>query len=384
MRYTCCPVCGSSALQPSISFRAPVFSNVIYQDELAARNAPQGDFEGVYCEQCGHFFNQIFDESLLVYTEAYDTSLHFSASFQEYAENLANRLVNTYDLRNKSIIEIGCGRGDFLRMLCEGKGNQGFGFDTSYDDRQADGTDEFLTFYQEYYDKKFADIPANLVVCRHVLEHVDDPVGFLKNLRSVPSWNEDTVVYFEVPNGMYSFEQLGIWDFIYEHFSYFNAASLRLTFEMAGFEVLHVAEDFGGQYLCLEARVSNAPVHAEAKTPAHVMDCLNQLLPRYNNKMEEWRQHIAEFGQAGFAIWGSGSKGVSFANLIAGDACKFLVDVNPGKQNTYIAGAGLPVRAPATLESGEVGTFVVMNPVYETEIRGMLQEAGIDGQVMVA
>ncbi|MDQ6981970.1 MAG: phosphotransferase, partial [Mariprofundus sp.] len=98
-------------------------------------------------------------------------------------------------------------------------------------------TVDYLHFYNDYYSSSYKNIRADIVVCRHVLEHVPNPIEFLESLREIPSWNHDTVVYFEVPNGMYSFADLGIWDFIYEHISYFCGTSLRACFERAGLRV---------------------------------------------------------------------------------------------------------------------------------------------------
>ena len=47
-----------------------------------------------------------------------------------------------------------------------------------------------------------------------------------------------------------------IWDFFYEHCSYFNAQSLQTAFEVAGFHVKRVAHVFGEQYVWLEATLA--------------------------------------------------------------------------------------------------------------------------------
>jgi len=45
--------------------------------------------------------------------------------------------------------------------------------------------------------------------------------------------------------------------FFYEHCSYFSSDSLIAAFEISGFHIERVQHAFGGQYLWLEASVSN-------------------------------------------------------------------------------------------------------------------------------
>ena len=62
---------------------------------------------------------------------------------------------------------------------------------------------------------------ADFVCCRHVLEHLPDPMALLGQLRESLDFRDDTVVFFEVPNGLFTLDRLGIWDIIHEHVSYF-------------------------------------------------------------------------------------------------------------------------------------------------------------------
>ena len=102
-------------------------------------------------------FQGCFDPGLMEYTQQYENSLHFSPRFQEYAKKLVEYLVEKYNLRGKSIIDIGCGKGDFLKMIVTEGNNKGFGFDPSYepalDDENYD-IDFILDFYSPKYNEK--------------------------------------------------------------------------------------------------------------------------------------------------------------------------------------------------------------------------------------
>src|SRR3546814_3103794 len=88
---------------------------------------------------------------------------------------------------------------------------------------------------------------ADLVCCRHVLEHVPEPAHLLGTARAMLSRGVPGVAFFEVPNALFVFDRLSVWDIIYEHVSYFTPASLSRAFALAGYAVRHLEEAFGGQ-----------------------------------------------------------------------------------------------------------------------------------------
>src|SRR5918992_5375662 len=107
----------------------PVLANVLWPTRVEALAAPRGDMRLTYCERCGALRNADFDAELVRYSPSYENSLHFSPSFDDWARGLAARLVNDYDIRGKQVVDVGCGAGDFVRLLCDEGGNRGVGYD---------------------------------------------------------------------------------------------------------------------------------------------------------------------------------------------------------------------------------------------------------------
>ncbi len=382
-----CSVCGSTSIVPALEIPdVPVYCNVLWSSAERALAAPTGDISLRFCEKCGHVFNAKFDSAQTDYTANYDNSLHFSQRFNAYAEALAERLIDTYQLRSKDIIEIGCGKGDFLRMLCDKGGNRGRGFDRSYEpDRTTDAPAKNVTFVQDFYHGAYAHEPVDFFCCRHVLEHIENPTDFLRDLRGWIGARQKTVLYFEVPNGMFTIESLGIWDLIYEHCSYFTRRSLVRAFELAGFEVLAIGESFGGQYLYVEARARHDsstsacdPDLAIAELQRHVAT----FDAKYQSKVQSWQQKLAAAPQGTAVVWGGGSKGVTFLNVLKNTGgIDYIVDLNPHKQGKFVPGTGQEVVAPGFLREHRPATVVVMNPIYLEEIGNEIESMGIDAVV---
>ncbi len=387
-----CPVCDSSDIDASIDISdVPIYCNVLWPTREVALDAAKGDISVGYCRDCGHVFNTSFDPSLMSYTEEYENSLHYSPTFNEYAESLASRLLEKYQLNNKSIIEIGCGKGDFLSMLCSRGENRGYGFDKSFEaDRVASDTHKHVTFIQDFYGEKYADYDADLIVCRHVLEHIQYPQRFLQDIRQVIGERTDTVVYFEVPNALYTLKDMGIWDLIYEHCGYFNVNSLSRAFELAGFDVCEVGESFGGQFIYLEAkpRTSESTANKSETPPRLALEdlatCVTAFEGNYNAKVDDWRETLdaLQKNNKSTVIWGGGSKGITFLNVLKTEQIiSHVVDLNPHKHGLFAPGTGQEVIGPDALKALRPEHVIIMNGIYKDEITGMLEELGIAAEV---
>jgi len=388
---TRCPGCGVGGGRTFLELaQVPVFCNVLWPSRDEALAAGRADIALTACGGCGLIHNAAFDPRLLRYTPDYENPLHHSPRFRRYAAALAERLVEGYALAGKSIVEIGCGDGAFLAALCKLGGSRGFGFDPGYrPDESAAGCPEAVTIVAEPYSRAHARLPADFVCCRHVLEHVAAPVEFLTELREIIGGRRGTSVFFEVPNALHMLRGLGIWDIIYEHCSYFTPASLTNAFVRAGFEPTRVAEAYEGQFLTVEARPADGWGGPDRpRADAQLQGLLARFAGAYRDKSARWLERLLQFKREGarVAVWGGGSKGVSFLNALpAGEVLvEYVVDLNPRKQGRFVAGTAQQVVGPDFLRHHRPDVVVVMNPIYRDEIRRMLAEVAVDAELVVA
>ena len=385
-----CTVCGSANTTPFFEMpQVPVECNVLWDSRAGAVGIARGDLALSFCRECGHIFNTRFNPDLLAYSDNYENSLHFSARFQEYARALADGLVQRHALRRKKIVEIGSGKGDFLNMLCELGDNQGVGFDPSYDGQGSPFNR--IRFVQSYFNEEHAAQEADLICSRHTLEHIPQPAGFARMLRSAAQQGSPTV-FLEVPNARYTLDEMAIWDLIYEHCSYFSAPSLARLLMKAGFDVCRVEETFGGQFLTIEASPAVATPGAalsEARipSPAEVEKSAIGFASRFAEKMDDWQARLAGFRASGqkVVLWGAGSKGISFLNFLkVGDEIEYVVDINPRKRGRFISGAGQQIVPPEFLKEYQPDVVIIMNPIYNDEIRQTLSDLNLQSQLLNA
>jgi len=382
-----CSNCGWA--QASVLFEArnvPVHVCVQYDTAAEARSCARGDIRILRCGRCGSIANSAFDPALVHYSGCYENSLHCSPAFQQFAHSLALELVERHSLHDADIIEIGCGRGEFLELLCGLGPNRGVGFDHS----RPQGPPQANTavrFVRDFYTESYSSLPARFYVCRHVLEHVPQPWQFLRQLRSIIGDRPEVRLYFEVPNAARVLRTMSMWDMIYEHCSYFTTGSLARLFAEAGFDVLSATECFQGQYVGVEA----APHHSESGAipfvstgkPFEIASQAAAFAANHRSFLDDWRTRMARLDGRKVVIWGAGAAGVAFLNMIdAGELIEYAVDINPRKHGKFLPGGGKLVVPPEFLRSYQPDAVIIMNPAYDAEIRRNAAEIGIKAQFL--
>lgn len=380
-----CPICQSVSLTAFLErLKVPVHQNLLCASVDSARAVERGDLSLVVCEECGFTFNRAFDESLLSYGEHYDNTQTYSPSFEAYVDGLVAHLIEEKGVFDKTIVEVGCGKGHFLSKLCAKANNRGVGFDPSYVGPESLMGGR-LRFVRSFYGHERGDIRADVVICRHVIEHVPEPMTLLTAIHDALGGSRHAGVYFETPSLDWILENRVVWDFFFEHCSYFTRQTLAYAFERAGFRTEAVSDVFGGQYLWFEGRVDG---QAESPKPSSSSGFIGKARGYAESEAalwKRWRKTLVELRSKGkTAIWGAGAKGVTFANLADPD-CELIdcvVDLNPAKQGKYLPGTGHPIVPLEELSVRSIDVAILMNPIYREENQLMLDKAGIKARLI--
>ena len=390
----CLPACFACGGLSSIPFfemsDTPTNRVTLRRTREAALACTTGSIDLVFCESCGVIRNVAFDASRVDYDAAYDNSLHFSPTFLKYSNDLARYLINRYDLHEKSVMEIGCGKGSFLSEICVLGNNCGTGFDPTYVPGTASlDAGQRLAIVPDYYTAKYSQYSAHFVICRQVLEHIPDPRPLLDCVRKAVANTSNGAVFFEVPNAAHIFRKRSFWDVLYEHCLYYSPGALANLFSSCGFDVQCVSESFGGQYVCLEARPRServGPIHVAGTDLNALRRAAHSFSKAFQQHLASWRTVLNRFEIEGkrVVLWGAGTKGTLFLNSFSDiSSLEFIVDVNPNKWGLYIPGSGQQVISPDSLKGYQPDVVLIMNPNYYQEISTQLNSMGLAPKLLV-
>lgn len=383
-----CPVCKSFNLKDFITrFHVPIHQNYLIKSQKAAEKVISGNLNLVICKKCGFVFNNKFDQSKMSYGKNYENTQNYSSYFDNYTTILANYLIKEKKIQNCKIIEIGCGKGFFLRKFVKNKKfrNTALGFDPSYLGPKSLFNGR-LKFVKKFYNESYTKTPADLIICRHVIEHIPEPIKFLKTLRNALKNTKSTLIFFETPSLEWILKEKVVWDFFYEHCSYFSQNSLRTAFELSGFKVKCVKIAFNGQYLWLEAIPSRKKLVLNKRNQRFFRK-IDLYKKAEKEKLDYWNYKIGKISRNGkIAVWGAGAKGVTFLNIF--DSQRKLIDcaidVNPNKQRKYIPGTGHSIISYSSIPKRKIKYAILMNPNYYKEIIKLLNTKKIKIEIINA
>jgi hypothetical protein len=328
----------------------PVLQNRMFTSERTARECARGNVVLVQSQATGLIFNHAFRAELVEYDADYQNEQGLSTAFARHLD--AVLAVIGRHFAGTSLIEVGCGKGLFLERLLAG------GFDVTGLDPTYEGTSSRVI--RKFFTPEVG-IRADGIVLRHVLEHVADPVAFLRGLSEANGGHGK--IYIEVPCLEWIARQHAWFDVFYEHVNYFRLVDFERMFG-----TLHEAGHcFAGQYLYAVAdlatlRTPRRPPGDEFTLPLGFMASIDACSARL----------AAQPAGSARAVWGGASKGVIFALFMerAGARIDTVIDINPAKQGRFLAATGIRVQSPeeamAHLPAG--ADVLVMNSNYLQEI----------------
>ncbi len=383
---TTCHNCGNDQVQVFYQIHdIPVHSCQLLDTRDKALAFPRGDLRLGFCPRCGFIQNTLFDPKHNDYASNYEETQGFSQVFSSYAKDLAKRLIKQHDLHGKRLLEIGCGKGEFITQMCEMGRNQGIGIDPAFAPERMDrSATQRIEFIRDLYSEKYAHLAADFICCRHTLEHIQPTLAFLQMLRRSIGDRTDTIVFFDVPDVRRVLDEQAFLDIYYEHCSYFSMGSLARMFRLAGFEILDLRREYDDQYLCIEARPVTAGNKGKRFQGENDLDELEYFVDTFRKTVARqvgaWRERLDHLHRQGkrIALWGSGSKAVAFLSTIGiTDEVEYVVDINPYKHDMYMPGTGHKIVSPALMRDYQPDLVIAMNPVYCEEIARDLSKMGV-------
>ena len=389
----CCPICGKKFFQ-LITHRKEIspYQNKLFDDKQSALSCEKRTMEMVICENCGFVFNREFDTELDLYDKNYNNSQNASEIFSEYVDEKVRYLIENFVGSNtRKIVEIGCGReAKFLYDCYQYINNtdiQFVGYDPSF--VACEGlTDINFMVFKKYYDITTSEnLEADIIISRHVIEHVDEPLFLLKALSGLNSNNEKAIAYVETPDVTWILKNNVIFDFPYEHCSLFSPESLAYAMKESGLVLFDLKLTFNNQYIC--SYFTNSCGGGKAIDIKYNTEELIELAEKYRKNEDEVLFYLGELlkkckTKGKIALWGAGAKANVMLNLLDKDALlvDYVIDINQHKQGKYISGTGHEISSKDVLDDNELRTIIVMNRNYYDEIKEIIVQKRNDLEII--
>ncbi|WP_421193221.1 NAD-dependent epimerase/dehydratase family protein [Aeromonas enteropelogenes] len=317
--------------------------------------------------------NASFDPSLIDYSKGYENSQAHSVRFVEHMKSVIELLKASFPKGSK-VVEVGCGKGDFLEMLNRDGYFNVSGYDSSYN-----GSNPLV---ERRYLDSLDRLDSDLVILRHVLEHIPRPHEFLSMLKDVFG---NAYIYIEVPNFDWIVCNETFFDITYEHVNYFSQRSLKYLFSS---NIISDGLMFDEQYQYVISKLEHLSIDFKSHYRSEGWSWLSftSLFPRVIETLHELDK--LSIGRAVF-VWGASTKGCLFLahcmaqNLLINQV-KFAVDQNPNKFGKFLPGTCIPIKGKedfvSQVRDGDM--LVICNSAYREEIVSFLECSNVKNVII--
>lgn len=295
----------------------------------------------------------------------------YSTTMVELRRRQYRHLIETYHLQGRKFLEVGCGQGEFLKVLTEFPVEA---YGVEHDARlvelaRAQGL-KVCQGFTETACTRFEGGPFDVFLSFNFLEHQPDPNTMLQAIHG--NLADEGMGLVTVPSFEYIMEHDGYYELIRDHIAYYTFDTLASLLERNGFDIL-------------ESELINRDTLSMVVKKRPRLDAGN-LLQGYkalNREMDIYIRYLKAYGKKA-AIWGAGHQGFTLAATTGlGRYAEYVIDSAPFKQGKFTPASHLPIVSPDYFMEHPVDVIVITAPGYTDEIAASIEQRfGTDIQVM--
>ena len=364
----CCPICATEGAETVFKpgFRLPLARYGLGLDLSSAKDCTRYEIDIHRCARCDHYFNAAFVGQTVDYTsDNIAESRTFSPRYKDFLTGQVDEIMKSVGDDLDCVLEVGSGQGDFLAMFPDSA--RRIGFEPGPEGDVSIGLYPDVEVRRTYFvadDVLKEDLAPDLIIMRQVLEHVPDPMVFLKAYHALLSRTEggNGLLYVEVPSTNATIEKGRFSDFYYDHVGFFTLNSMSEALRSVGFFIERLELAFDGEIISCFAR------------PAETV--LRQ--SRFSDRQAYWQDLFSGLEGSGKKVvfWGSAGTGTMFLNMVGidRDEFPFVVDSDPRKVGKFIPGTGQEVVPPEFIADYRPDVVVILSQLHSKEIAGTVSE----------
>lgn len=342
-RTITCPACAHHVAVPFLDAETMPLATIAWPESgTEAVRLDKLTLDFVQCVDCSHVYNAEFDYARVPYSRRPNLMFNKGASWASFIDDLQAKLGDTLGPA-PTVLEIGYGDASFLSALSEIRPDGRFiGFDPN---GAVAPEGSRLELHAEMFDPGYhlAHLQPDLIISRHVLEHLTNPLGFVQALSFAALGIDKTpALYIEVPCIDRAVETVRTVDFYFEHNSQFTTRSFTKMLSRCNVQERFIDHGYDGEVIFALVELGvDTQQRATALNTQSYRDQARAAVPKVAAQL----QALKDQGKK-IAIWGGTGKAAAFTNRyqLKADAFPLVVDSDPQKAGTYVPGTGQKIQ----------------------------------------
>ncbi|MBU0502440.1 MAG: class I SAM-dependent methyltransferase [bacterium] len=363
-----CRICGCEFFnEPLSSFNNMPAGAQNLPDKTSLKKDKGVNLKVCQCSGCG--LVQLDSKPVSYYRDVIRAAA-FSEEMKAFRLKQFADFVKKFSLKEKKVIEIGCGKGEYLSLMKE-CGVNVYGIEHLLESVKVCQKND-LDVSRGFVEKdsfEIAESPFDAFFILNFLEHLPNPNLTLRGIYN--NLAEGAVGLVEVPNFDMMLRQKLFSEFIPDHLLYFTKKTLAFALELNGFEILECSNVWHDYIISAVVR---------RKKRLEIAD-FDQYQAKLKDQLEGF---LNQFEIKQVAIWGAGHQSLAvlaIANLT--DKIKYVVDSATFKQGKYTPATHLPILAPEVLKTDPVEAIIIMAASYSDEVVRIVR-AEFDNKLKIA
>mgnify|MGYP004649845455 CR=1 FL=1 len=352
-----CILCGENLYEeslyilknmPQVSQNLPTIDNLKDDKKI--------DLKLSQCRKCG--LVQLDCEPVYYYKDS-TRAAERSEGLINLREEEYRYLIEKYNLKGKKIIEIGAGKGGYLRTLKDMTeyNISEYGIENNIEFvKEAQGLG--VNVFQGDVENKEVDLPGapyDAFVSFSYLARLINPNNMVSLIEK--NLTENGIGYILVPSLEHLMNGTGYFDIVRDHIAYYDIETLRFLFTKNNFEIL----EYGNKLNLYTYVVVRKRKRLNIKKHWDYVENLIKKVQQYVSEKKNENKKIA--------VWCAGHYAFTVLSTTEiEENIDYIIDNAKIKQGHFAPGSKLPIVGPEHFNEAPVDVIMILGPIYIDEI----------------